>query len=211
MLSAAAILSLMAIASGTADVQISQFGETRLEDWTVETFDGETRYTIVEEDGMAVLLAESDDSASGIYRKVSIDLEETPCLHWKWKITRPLVGLKETTKAGDDYAARIYAIKSGGLAFWQTRTLSYVWAGQQPEGSSWPNAFTDQSTMIAVRSGDSRAGEWTMETRNVREDFRSFAGFDAREIDAVAIMTDTDNSNGYATARYADIRFSNEC
>ena len=55
-----------------------------------------------------------------------------------------------------------------------------------------------------------RAGQWVGERRDVRADFRALFGEDVRSVDAVAIMTDTDDTGGAATAYYADITFTSE-
>lgn len=119
-----------------------------------------------------------------------------------------LHGVSERDKAGDDYAARIYVVAKGGLAFWKTRALSYVWASREPEGSMWANAFTANAQMIAVRSGSAELGELILEKRNVREDWMRAFGEDIDTIDAVAIMTDTDNSGQRARAWYGQPWFS---
>lgn len=62
--------------------------------------------------------------------------------------------------------------------------------------------------MIAVRSGSSGLRRWHTEQRNVREGFQGFLGKDVRYIDAVAVMTDTDNTGARAVAYYGDIWFS---
>jgi hypothetical protein len=48
------------------------------------------------------------------------------------------------------------------------------------------------------------------ERRDVRADFKTCFNDDITFIDAVAIMTDTDNSQQEATAWYGDIFFSRE-
>lgn len=188
----------------------SLIGRT-LDSWQVEVFNGETRYTIVENNSVPAIKAESHATASGLFREMTVDLTITPCLHWAWKVDDVLGGLDETTKPGDDFPARVYVVISGGLFFWNTRALNYVWSGSHPTESSWPNPYTDRSTMVAVQSGPVQAGQWIMESRNVRDDFKRFAGVDAEKIDAVAIMTDTDDSGLSATAYYRDIRFSAAC
>lgn len=160
--------------------------------------------------GEKVLKAESQAAASGLYREQSVDLTQTPWLHWRWKIANTLDGIDETTRAGDDYPARVYVVFSGGLAFWRTRTVVYVWASAQPQGSRWHNAFTGNARVIAVESGDAKVGEWVMESRNVRDDYKQLFGEDVTEADAVAIMTDTDNSGQSVTAWYGDITFSSQ-
>jgi hypothetical protein len=48
------------------------------------------------------------------------------------------------------------------------------------------------------------------EKRNILADLKQFVGEDIRYIDAVAVMTDTDNTNSKATAYYGDIYFSKD-
>jgi len=119
-----------------------------------------------------------------------------------------LSGIDERAKAGDDYPARIYVVAKGGLAFWKTRALTYVWASNEPVGSMWSNAFTANAHMIAVQSGAKGLGKMTMEKRNIRDDWMLAFGEDIEKIDAVAIMTDTDNSGQWARAWYGQPWFS---
>ena len=72
----------------------------------------------------------------------------------------------------------------------------------------WPSAVTANARMVAVRSGPARLGELLTERRNVREDWRRAFGEDIDTLDAVAIMTDTDNSGQSARAWYGQPRFS---
>ncbi|SFL65039.1 Protein of unknown function [Desulfomicrobium norvegicum] len=72
----------------------------------------------------------------------------------------------------------------------------------------WPNAFTSNAHMIAVQSGESALGGMMTEKRNIRDDWKLAFGEDIEEIDAVAIMTDTDNSGQWARAWYGQPRFS---
>lgn len=205
-----AMLFLLPCLAAAAELAVGDFDSNGLDQWQNKSFSGETRYELVMDDGRQVVRAESDAAASGLYRKQTIDLTQTPWLRWRWKVANVLEGVDETTKAGDDYPARVYVVFSGGLAFWRTRTLVYVWSSNQPVGSAWNNAFTDNARVIAVQSGEGRVGEWISESRNVREDYQRLFGEDVETADAVAIMTDTDNSGQSAVAWYADIRFSDQ-
>ena len=178
--------------------------------WKKKEFSGETSYQQVRVDNRLALHATSDASASGLVRKIEIDLNKTPYMNWSWKVDAILDNVDETTKAGDDYPARVYIVVSDGFFFWQTRALSYVWASKQPKGSSWANAFTDNATMVAVQSGDEKVGVWVQEKRNILDDIRNLLAIDATSIKAVAIMTDTDNSKQSASAYYGDIFFTAE-
>ena len=191
-------------------VMIGDFSAGDLAGWEEKSFSGETRYDIVAQDGVKVLAAHSSGSASGYVQKVKIDLTKTPILNWSWKTENILSGLDERTKQGDDYPVRIYVVFSGGLFFWKTRALNYVWSNHQPAGTAWPNAFTDRAMMIAVESGRSRIGQWVRYKRNIREDFKRYFGTDRIQADAVALMTDTDNSGLKADSYYGNIYFTDK-
>jgi hypothetical protein len=178
--------------------------------WEKKVFSGITSYELVNVDNRDVLKAVSNQSASGLVRKIEVDLNKTPYMNWSWKVESILNNVDETKKPGDDYPARVYVVISDGLFFWQTRALSYVWASKQPKGSSWPNAFTDKAKMVAVESGDELVGKWVKEKRNILEDIKLLLSIDATRVDAVAVMTDTDNSKQSATAYYGDIFFTSE-
>jgi hypothetical protein len=197
--------------SGAEPLQVGRFSEQRLDAWQERKFSDATRYRLVRLDGTTVLSAESERSASGLVREIRIDLHRYPWLNWRWRIDKRLPDGDEKTRAGDDYAARLYVIASGGLLFWNTRAVNYVWSAQSDRGESWPNAFAgDNAMMLALRSGADDTATWYSEKRNVREDFKALHGTDIRYIDAVALMTDTDNGNGHAVSYYGDIYFTYE-
>lgn len=192
-------------------VPLGEFSRNRWDGWEAKSFKGETRYRLQMLDGVVVLAADSHASGSGLFKEQRIDLKRTPFLNWSWRIGNRLNGLNEQSKAGDDYAARIYVIINGGLAFWQTKAINYVWAGNTAKDTVWPNAFAgDHAMMVAVRGPEAALNVWHSEKRNVRSDLKSLFGEDYRYIDGVALMTDTDNSNGQVSAFYGDIWFSKD-
>jgi hypothetical protein len=214
------LLLLISLATGTGtpspgvaeeDVVVGDFGVGSLIGWQEKSFKDTTRYELVQDDFGMVLKADSNNSASGMYREIKIDLVKTPCVIWSWKVNNVLDNLDETTKSGDDYPARLYVVFSGGLSFWKTHALNYVWSNGRSIGSAWPNAYTKSSINIAVQSGTSKVGQWTQQSRNVRSDYKRFIGGDVKQADAIAVMTDTDNSGSVATAFYGDVRFSSTC
>ena len=198
-------------ATTEAELIVGEFGVGSLKGWQEKSFKGKTFYKFVKGHKGLVLKADSNESASGLFRKIKIDLVKRPCLIWSWKVDKILDGLDETTKDGDDYPARMYVIFSEGLLFWKTRALNYVWSNGRPLGSIWPNAHAKSSINIAVQSGQDKVGQWTQQMRNIRSDFKRFIGGDVKQVDGIAIMTDTDNSGGIATAFYGDVRFSSKC
>ncbi len=197
--------------AGEERVEVGRFSVGDLAGWESKSFHGSSRYRLVNLEGREVLRADSRAAASGLYRKQRIDLQETPYLHWSWRIDKRLPMLEEREKSGDDYVARVYVVVSGGWAFWKTRAINYVWSGSQPKGAVWPNAFAgDNAMMIAVRDRSDKKKEWYSEKRNVMDDLRQQYGETIRYIDAVALMTDTDNAGQRAESYYGDIFFSRD-
>ena len=190
-------------------LMIGSFSSGSLDHWESKEFKGQTKYQLVDLAGTRVLKAESADSASGLFKEQRIDLQKTPFLNWSWRIENLLGNINEQAKSGDDFAARIYVVISGGLTFWRTKAINYVWASTSPTGKIWPNAFAgDHAMMIALRSSSDQTGTWYTEKRNILADLKQQFGEELRYIDAVAIMTDTDNAHGIVTAYYGDIYFS---
>ena len=190
---------------------LGEFSRNRLDGWEHKRFKGETRYQLQTLDGVVVLKADSHAAGSGLFKEQHIDLEQTPFLNWSWRIAGRLSGLNEQSKDGDDYAARIYVVVKGGLAFWQTKAINYVWASNTVKDSVWPNAFAGKhAMMMALRGPEAALNVWYSEKRNVRADLQKLFGEDLRIIDAVALMTDTDNGGGQVSAFYGDIWFSRD-
>jgi hypothetical protein len=207
------ILILLSVAiraeAGREKLMIGSFSSGSLDHWEPKEFKGQSVYQLVELAGTRALKAESTDSASGLFKEQRIDLQKTPVMNWSWRIENRLGNFNEQAKSGDDYAARVYVVVSGGLTFWRTRAINYVWASSSPTGKIWPNAFAgDHAIMIALRSSSDQTGTWYTEKRNILADLKQQFGEDIRYIDAVAIMSDTDNAHGKVTAYYGDIYFS---
>lgn len=206
-------LTLLTLQNAVADSElaIGEFSHNRLDGWQHKSFQGETQYRLQTLDGVTVLTADSHTAASGLFKQQVIDLDQTPFLNWSWRIGKRLSGLNEQSKIGDDYAARIYVVVKGGLAFWQTRAINYVWAGNTKKDSVWPNAFAgDHAMMLALRGPEAPLNVWQTEKRDIRADFKRLLGQNIQSIDAVAIMTDTDNSGDQVFAAYGDIWFSKD-
>ncbi len=185
-----------------------------------------TRYVVERDGAEEVIRADADGSMSGLIRRQRIDPARTPMLRWRWRIAQPLKAADMSTKAGDDYAARLYVLfdyDPAKLDF-GTRTklalakllygvevpaaaLNYVWDNRYPVGTLRPNAYTDRARMIVVESGADHAGQWVTVTRDIAADFRAAFGEEPPAVVAVAIATDTDNTGERATAWYGDIRF----
>lgn len=191
-------------------VVIGAFSRSDMSGWDRRSFSGHTEYALADVDGKTVLAARSQSSASGLIRKLDVDLNATPVLNWSWKIDRVLTDIDERTKEGDDYPARIQIVFTSGSSFWKSRSLSYVWSSKQPAGADWPSAHGPNARVISVEGGAGNAGQWRTYTRDVRADFKKYFGEDVTHAEAVALITDTDDSRQSAVAWYGDVLFTAE-
>jgi len=186
-----------------------------------------TRYTLVDDNGVTVLRADSQSGASGLSRSVRIDPAEMPWLRWRWKISNIIDQADLRTRQGDDFPARVYVMFDyplEKLPFLERNklrlaralfdpnlpaaTLCYVWDGKAPAGTMVPSAYTGRVKVIVVESGAARARQWVDVERNIARDFRAAFGEEAPSVSAVAVATDTDNTGTTATAFFGDISFN---
>ncbi len=196
------------------------------EDWerlTLGKADRHTSYDLVEIDTTVAVRAVSRGGASGLIRRHRIDPSTHPMLTWRWRVNDTVANGNAFTKDGDDFAARLFvtfdhdpglggrikrsALRALGYDDVPTRALNYVWARRAPTDTVFASAHTDWVQMIPVERGSTRTGVWVVESRDVRADYRRAFGESPPAITGVAIMTDTDNTGGTATAYYGDIAF----
>ena len=194
-------------------IYLGKFSEWGLDGWESVEFNDETHYRLATEvnteQKRKVLSAKSEASASGMFKKMKVDIKKTPYLNWRWKVNKALTDLPEEQKKGDDYAARVYVVVSDGWFFWQTKALNYVWSSREQLPESWPNAYApDNTLMMPLRKNSDGVGQWHVEKRNIRADLKAWLGKDYDEIEAIAIMTDADDSGLRAEAVYGDIYLS---
>jgi len=206
----AAVAAVMDVAERPGELLVGPATSDGILAWAPRRFTGETRYAVDLAAGRAAIRADSQGSASALLREVDVDLRATPVLRWSWKVGNLLTGIDEPRKGGDDYPARVYILFRGSWFDPRSFGVSYVWSSTQPRESAWPNAYTDRVMMVAVRDAEDPVGEWVEEVRNVREDIRRHFGKEVDTVEAVAIMTDTDDSGQRATAWYGDITFAAE-
>jgi hypothetical protein len=183
-----------------------------------------TVYRLVEDEGRVVVRAEARASASGLIRRLEVDVKAYPMLAWRWKIAGVIENADPTRKEGDDYPARVYVafkydpdrvslldrakyalIRLFYGEYPPHAGIAYVWDARRPAGTMLPNAYTERVRMIVVRSGAADAGRWVEEERNLYDDYRRAFAEEPPPIAGVAIMTDADDTGESATAWYGDI------
>jgi hypothetical protein len=196
-----------------------------LRDWKPLTFPKIPRhsnYSIQQEGQNSFLVAQADNSASGIIYTKSFNIYKTPIVKWKWKISNIYQAGDEKKKSGDDYPLRIYVVfkydpENAGIferaqynavkllygQYPPHSSLNYIWANKKYPERILPNTYTAKAQMILLQKGSERAGLWIEERVNALEDYRKAFGVDPPLEASLAIMSDADNT-GEKAAGYVD-------
>ena len=206
-------LSIFFHMSYAEEIKVFEFTEEEIRELTVRKVrgaDNKTDYSLGNNESGNYIKAIADNSASGLGKEIRINLNKTPFINITWKIEKDLSGIKENTKKGHDFAARVFAIKKTGATPLSNRAINYVFSSNENVGKNWPSPYTKKSIDNVLSSTLINLNEWVTVKANVKEDFKIFHNLDLDEIDGVAIMSDTDNSKMKSVAYYQNIYFSSE-
>ena len=193
------------------EVNVFEFTETELSQLEVRKVrgaDNNTLYTVGSNENGNFLKAVADNAASGLGKELKIDLNKTPFINITWKIENDLPGIKENTKKGHDFAARVFAVKKTGATPLSNRAINYVFSSNNEIGFNSPSPYTKKSIDNVLSTTKNNFNEWVTVKANVKEDFKRFHDLDVNELDGLAIMSDTDNSKMRAVAYFQNIYFS---
>jgi len=206
------ITMLLVIDISLADeIKVFDFTKTELSELQVRKVrgaDNKTLYNIGNNENGNFLKSIADNAASGLGKEIKIDLNKTPFINITWKIEKDLAGIKENTKKGHDFAARVFVIKKTGATPLSNRAINYVFSSNNEVGSNWPSPYTKKSIDNVLASTKNNLNEWITVKANVKEDFKRFHDLDVNELDGLAIMSDTDNSKMKSIAYFQNIYFS---
>ncbi|GAB4483470.1 MAG: hypothetical protein OHK006_04510 [Thermodesulfovibrionales bacterium] len=221
-LALALILTTAALAGGKARTVFFRDDFTDLSGWRPLTFPKigkHTVYSIEQEGSESYLKAESSASASGLVLAKDFPVHEFPRARWRWKVSTVFMQADPHAKSGDDYPIRVYVlfrynpaqatvgqrIRYGlAKAFYGEypphSSLSYVWAGKASVTGPYPNPYAAEAMMVPLEAGDEKAGQWVDEEVDIRADYRRAFGHDPPPSAGLAVMSDSDNTGGSATA-----------
>ena len=193
------------------EIKVFQFTEEEfgtLKIRKVRGADTKTQYFLDSNENGNFLKAVADNAASGLGKEVKIDLNKTPFINITWKVEKDLSGIKENTKKGHDFAARVFAVKKTGATPLSNRAINYVFSSNNEIGFSSPSPYTKKSIDNVLSTTKNNLNQWVTVKANVKEDFKKFHNLDVNELDGLAIMSDTDNSKMKAIAYFQNIYFS---
>ena len=192
-------------------VIVFEFSEKELAELEVRKVrgaDNKTIYSVESNENGNYLKAVADNAASGLGKEIKINLNKTPFINITWKIEKDLKGIKEDTKKGHDYAARVFAIKKTGATPLSNRAINYVFSSNSKVGENRPSPYTKKSIDNVLATTKDNLNEWVTVKANVKEDFKKFHDLDVNELDGLAIMADTDNSQLKSISYFQNIYFS---
>lgn len=193
------------------EVKIFEFTDTelsKLEVRKVRGADNKTNYSVGSNENGNYLKAIANNAASGLGKEIKINLNKTPIINITWKVEKDLPGIKENTKKGHDFAARVFVIKKTGATPLSNRAINYVFSSNNEVGFNSPSPYTKKSIDNVLATTKENLDKWVTVKANVKEDFKKFHNLDVNELDGLAIMSDTDNSKLEAITYYQNIYFS---
>ena len=197
--------------TNSAETNVFEFTNlelSKLEVRKVRGADNKTIYSVGSNENGNFLKGIADNAASGLGKKTKINLNKTPFINITWKIEKDLPGIKENTKKGHDFAARVFVIKKTGATPLSNRAINYVFSSNNKIGVSSPSPYTKKSIDKVLASTKENLNEWITVKANVKEDFKKFHDLDVNQLDGLAIMVDTDNSKMKAISYFQNIYFS---
>ena len=194
-------------------VVVFEFTEQEFETLEVRKVRGsneKTTYSLGMNENGSFLRAEAKGTASGLGKKVKIDLRKTPFINITWKIEKDLKGIDERSKKGHDYAARVFVVKKTGLTPLSNKAVNYVFSSNNSTNEFWRSPYTKSSIDYVLSTTKDNLNEWVTVKANVKEHFKKLHDLNVEELTGLAIMTDTDQTEIKAIAFYQNIYFSSE-
>ncbi len=195
----------------TADsINVFDFTEEEFKNLKVKKVKGETTWELGSNENGPYIRAEAEGNGSGLGKEIKINLLKTPYINITWKVEKNLSGIIENSKKGHDYAARVFVIKKTGATALSNRAINYVFSSNNSINDNWPSPYTKKSIDYVLSTTKNNNNEWVTVKANVREHFKKLHNLDVKELNGVAIMTDTDNSKLKAISYYQNIYFSSK-
>lgn len=180
-------------------------------EWELKEWKGRADIEIVADDsGQDVLHLKSKETSTALYKKIDVDIKETPYINWKWKVTNIPTGADVRKKGFDDQAAQIYVIFPKFPSQINSRLVGYIWDTSAPVGSEVTNSKLSNIKYVVIRSGTNGLGKWFVEKQNVYEDYKRLFGEEPPMVGSVALMIDSDNTKSGAESFFGDIYLSRE-
>jgi hypothetical protein len=161
-------------------------------------------YTIQLDDGDYYLHAETIGRATNVGREARVNIRVYNKLRWRWRVHRLPEGGNEEVEDKNDSGAAVRLVFRGGMV---PKTLKYVWSATLPAGTQTESPSSDRTKVVVLRSGTGNLGEWVWEEVDAYDDYKRLFGGEPRVVQALSVITDSDNTNTPVEADYDDFIF----
>jgi len=151
------------------------------------------------------LEANAKESAVTIAKQFEYDLTEYPYLRWQWRVIELPKGGDERYKKTGDSAAAIYVIFEGRF---RPKSIKYVWSSSLPRGTTTESPYNSKTKIVVMQNQFSPIDEWVSERVNVYADYQQLFGDETESVQAIGLMSDSDNTQSTAVAHYKAIMIS---
>jgi Protein of unknown function (DUF3047) len=226
LLSLAAALVAGCASSPPPPAEAPPTGAVNAQGWQAVLLPGKepTRYAWGDKDGRPALSAASERSASMWRRKVDVPASAVQEVSFSWWVEDLVPDASVAELDREDAPARVMLAFGGDSSKLPQRTrmmfelaealsgepppyatLMYVWDSSAPVGSVIVNPRTDRIRKIVVDSGPENLRSWRDHRRDVIADFRLAFGENPGPLQAIAVMTDSDNTASRARAWYGPV------
>lgn len=205
---------LLPIVIHAAVAYLKQFDfndKNALNNWGRMILNGQVDYRLMKHGDNGYVEALSEGACSALYYRIGFKLKDYPYLSWKWRVVKfPDKSKAKKDMEKDDYAARVYVIFPF-LNFSSSKFIEYVWDENIPAGTVFDSPKSKNIRQIVARSGAAVGEQWVSESRNVYEDYvMAFGEKPRRNVGAVAIMCNADNTKSEAESLFDDIAIGNQ-
>lgn len=178
-----------------------------LSQWEEKVFQGRVAYWIDFDKSSGFVHSNSNRSASAIFYRIKFDISDYPYVSWKWRVGKfPDKSKVTDPKKRDDFAARFYIVFAGHF-FTHFHCIEYVWDESLSEGTVLESPYSEKIKQWVIQSGTNPFHQWVTEGRNVFEDYKKLFGETPKmKVAAIALMTDSEGTEGEAEGFFDDIQ-----
>jgi hypothetical protein len=171
--------------------------------WQIKVNHGKPDFSPLKESAGIVLRLRSDRASFGLERGVDVDVEATPYLNWRWKVTALPTRGDFRRSATDDQAAQIL------VAFADRRVVTYLWDSSAPQGTMQSASSIPLVHIFAIvcRSGPGELNQWLSESRNVAQDYQRAYGRPAPHVKGLRLQINSQHTGTVAESYFGQVAF----
>lgn len=153
----------------------------------------------IKSDHEAYLEANAENSAVAIAKKFTYELSQYPYLKWQWRVLDLPQGADERFKETGDSAAAIYVIFEGII---RPNIIKYVWSASLPIETMTQSPYNSKTKIVVLENQHSPLDQWIEEKVDVYADYKKLFEKKPEQVQAIGLMSDSDNTNSLALAHY---------